>query len=315
MYDLSVIICSHNPRADFLLRTLNSLRQQTLSFENWELLLVDNASSQPLAASWDLSWHPHSKHIVETELGVTAARQRGMLESVSDLCVFVDDDTPLDKNYLTRALEIKRTWPSLGVWSSGSITPEYELQPDESLSVLLPTLSLRQTDRALWSNVFSCTEAQPWAAGSCVRASVADAYRRMNEESAVLIGSRRGKGLLSGEDLEIAAVACDVGLGMGVFPELRITHLIRKERVSQKYLLKLYEGTALSDALILYKWKGIRPISPLRPRGLLSIMKNSILRRGLDRLMYFARIRAMISARRIIASSESPGFSDGDLTQ
>ena len=49
MYEISVIICSHNPRVDFLLRTLDSLRQQTLSLQNWELLLVDNASSQSLA--------------------------------------------------------------------------------------------------------------------------------------------------------------------------------------------------------------------------------------------------------------------------
>ena len=305
MYDLSVIICSHNPRADFLGRTLESLRQQTLPLENWELLLVDNASAQSLAASWDLSWHPHAKHITESELGLSTARQRGMREAASDLFVFLDDDTPLDKSYLTRALEIKRTWPLLGVWGSGSVSPEYELQPDECFGKLLELFGLRQTERAFWSNVPSCQEATPWGAGSCVRASVAEAYRRMNNERAVLIPGRRGKELLSGEDREIAFVACDLGLGTGVFPELRLTHLIPKERLSRKYLLKLREGTELSNALLFYKWKGTHPISPFGPRGLLSIVKNSILRRGLDRQIYFTKIRAMISARRIIASSQS----------
>jgi len=302
MYDLSVVVCSHNPRADFLRQTLSSLRQQTLPLENWELLLVDNASAESLAKSWDLSWHPHARHIAESELGLSAARQRGMLESASDLFVFLDDDTPMDKGYLTRALEIKQTWPSLGVWGSGSVTPEYELQPDESLKQLLPMLALRQTERAFWSNVSSCLEATPFGSGSCVRASVADAYRRKNSESAVLISGRRGKELLSCEDLEVAYVACDMGLGMAVFPELRLTHLIPKERVSRKHLLRLYEGLELSGALLAYKWKGTHPISPLSPLGLLSIIKNSILRTGLDRQKYFARIRAMISARRIIAS-------------
>jgi glycosyltransferase involved in cell wall biosynthesis len=305
MYDLSVIICSHNPRADFLRRTLDSLRQQTLPFENWELLLVDNASAQSLATSWDLSWHPHARHIVESELGLSAARQRGMIESGSDLFVFLDDDTPLHKGYLTRALEIKRTWPSLGVWGSGSVTPEYELKPDECFSELLSCFGLRQAERTVWSNVFWCREATPWGAGSCVRANVAAAYRRMNSERAILISGRRGKALLSGEDCEIAYVACAVGLGAGVFPELKLAHLIPKERVSREYLLKLYEGTELSNALLFYKWNGTHPVSPLRPRGLLSIVKNSILRRGLDRQMYFARIRAMISARRIVAATRA----------
>ena len=91
-----------------------------------------------------------------------------MLKSVSDLCLFVDDDTPLDKTYLTRALEIKQTWPFLGVWGSGSVIPEYEIKPDESLSKLLPAFGLRQVERALWSNVFTCMKSMPWgAAGVC----------------------------------------------------------------------------------------------------------------------------------------------------
>ena len=119
---------------------------------------------------------------------------------------------------------------------------------------------------------------------------VTDAYRQMNERSTVVIAGRQGAGLLSGEDCEIAAVACDIGLGMGVFPELKITHLIPKERVSRNYLLQLYQGTVLSDILIAFKWRGTRPVSPLRPWGLLSILKNSIQLRGLDRQMYFARV-------------------------
>jgi glycosyltransferase involved in cell wall biosynthesis len=44
---LTVLLCSHNPRRDYLQRTLNSLRAQTPPEEEWELLLVDNASNPP----------------------------------------------------------------------------------------------------------------------------------------------------------------------------------------------------------------------------------------------------------------------------
>jgi glycosyltransferase involved in cell wall biosynthesis len=304
MFDLSVLICSHNPRADFLRRTLHALKEQNLPLENWELLLVDNASAQPLAAAWDLSWHPHARHISESELGMSAARQRGMREAASDLLIFIDDDNVLDVNYLTRAREIKEGWPSLGVWGSGSIIPEYELQPGADVGELIPYLAIRQTKRTFWSNVFPCLEATPWGAGMCVRAKVADAYRRIIKESTILISGRRGDVLLSGEDVETSWVACHIGLGMGVFPELKLTHLIAAKRVSPEYLVKLYEGTTISDALLVYKWTGVAPNSPYRPLNLLSSLKNLIVRRGFDRRIYYAKVRALAAARRIIRSSQ-----------
>lgn len=306
MYELSVVICSHNPRAEFLSRTLRSLRQQDLDSEDWEILLVDNASKEPLAETYDISWHPHARHIVEKELGLSAARQRGMNEAASELLVFLDDDTPLDRAYLRRVLDIKKEWPWLGVWGSGSVTAEYEVPPAEDLRDFVPLFGVRQAERPLWSNVSSCWQATPWGAGSCVRAPVAEMYLHAHAARGLLISGRRGKGgLLSGEDCEVAYVACDMGFGMAVFPELRLTHLIPKERVGRHYLLRLYEGTELSNALLNFKWRGIVPVSPLRPWGLLSIMKNSIIKRGLERQRYFATVRAIISARRMITSNVS----------
>jgi glycosyltransferase involved in cell wall biosynthesis len=52
---VSVILCTHNPRPDYLDRVLASLRGQTLPAEQWEFLLVDNASRQPLEEIWDIS--------------------------------------------------------------------------------------------------------------------------------------------------------------------------------------------------------------------------------------------------------------------
>jgi glycosyltransferase involved in cell wall biosynthesis len=311
MFDLSVIICSHNPRQDYLRRALKSLQDQTLPLENWELLLVDNASLRPLEGSWDLSWHPNAKHISEPELGVSVARQRGMREAISDLIVFVDDDNVLDKPYLTRALGIKKNWPALGVWGSGSIIPEYELEPEANLKELIPSLAVRKTDKAYWSNIIPSWDAAPWGAGMCVRAEVADAYRRIYNDSPIQISSRRGNALLSGEDVEMAYVACKIGLGMGIFPELMLTHLIPKERVAAEYLLRLYEGTATSDALLAHKWEDLTPKPVLRPRMIMAMLKNLVMRRGVDRRMYFAKLRGHAKARRIILSNQDTSFPGG----
>jgi glycosyltransferase involved in cell wall biosynthesis len=300
---LTVVICTHNPREDYFHRTLDSLRVQTLSKHEWEFLLIDNASNLSLAEAWDLSWHPNGRHVEEQKLGLAAARIRGIRESGSDLLVFVDDDNVLDRSYLVQALEIKDRWPTLGAWGSGVISPEYELQPAGDLKDLVHMLAIRETVKACWSNMYSCQEAIPWGAGLCVRSAVADAYCRVNDESSILITGRRGVSLLAGDDNEIAYVACELGLGVGVFPQLRLTHLIPKERVSRKHLLKLVEGAEASDALLQYKWKGVYPRSPFRPWGILSILKNLIVGRRLDRQTYLAYVRGILAARRIIAQA------------
>jgi glycosyltransferase involved in cell wall biosynthesis len=94
--DVSVILCTHNPRDDYLGRVLIGLRSQTLSFQHWEFLLIDNASNEPLADRFDLDWHPNGRHIREDELGLTQARLRGSSEAVAELLLFVDDDNVLD---------------------------------------------------------------------------------------------------------------------------------------------------------------------------------------------------------------------------
>jgi len=304
---LAVIVCSHNPRKDYFHRMMESLRSQSLASDRWELLVVDNASQCRLADVWDLSWHPNGRHVQAPKLGLSNARLRGIAESSSELLVFVDDDNVLDANYLSGALRIAAEWPRLGVWGSGAIVPEFESPPAEYLRNLTGYLALREVPKPLWSNVMFCKEATPWGAGLCVRANVANAYATMHSEAAIAISGRRGSQQLSGEDVEISYVACHLGLGRGIFPELKITHLMPQERVSRSHLLKVFEGTKTSDALLAYKWGRHLPKSPLRPWGLLSIFKNLLLRRGLDRELYLANERAIISALRIIKSGQRNG--------
>jgi glycosyltransferase involved in cell wall biosynthesis len=102
----SVILCTHNPGPEYLGRVLASLRGQTLPAKEWELLLIDNASKQTLMEAVDISWHPRGRYIREDELGLTAARLRGIQESSGGLLIFVDDDNVLAPDYLDRAKAI-----------------------------------------------------------------------------------------------------------------------------------------------------------------------------------------------------------------
>jgi glycosyltransferase involved in cell wall biosynthesis len=303
MLDASVIICAHNPRADYFARVLGGLRNQTLPLDKWELLIVDNASRLPLASSWDISWHSTGRHILESELGLSWARRRGIQEARADLIIFVDDDNVLEETYLVEAIKIGQEWRSLGVWGSGSIRGDFEVEPPESLRELRPWLALRELSAPCWSDLVSCEDAIPWGAGLCVRKEVAIAYTQSFDLSPIQITGRRGVSLFCADDREISFVCCSHGLGIGVFPEPKLNHLTPRHRVSRDYFVRLVEAAHVSSFLLDYKWRQIIPQYPFSVKTALTVLKTILLYRGLDREKRFAWVRALAKAKRIIETN------------
>jgi GT2 family glycosyltransferase len=274
----------------------------------WELLLIDNASKKPLAGACDLSWHPHGRHVREDNLGLAIARQRGIKEASAELLLFVDDDNVVRQNYLVEAIKIAQSWPQLGVWG-GSISPEFEVDPPESLQKYLSYLALREVRTARWTNVAECSEAEPWGAGLCVRRSVASAYVKHYQEAQLKLTDRKAGSLVSGGDTELCYIACSLGLGFGVFPELALSHLIPADRLEEEYILRLVEGIQTSVHLVHYKWRGKFPDRPRGLREMLRIALNLYRRRGVDRRVYLAELRGVSLARSMIDGDKPSGLS------
>src|SRR5260370_32318621 len=111
---LSVVICTHDPRPQLLQETLDALRAQTLCADQWDLVVVDNASNEPVANAVSLDWHRAARIVVEPLLGLTHARLRGIAETSAPTIVFVDDDNILDSDYLYQASEIGARYPHIG---------------------------------------------------------------------------------------------------------------------------------------------------------------------------------------------------------
>ena len=258
---ISVIICTHNPRKNYLERVLKALKAQTLSQEAWELLLIDNASDTNLASEINLSWHLNSKHIREDQLGLTPARLRGIKEAVAETIIFVDDDNVLDLDYLEVALRIDRDFPLLGAWG-GQIRAEFEVLPPDWAKPYLPLLAIREFEQDKWSNLLHQHETTPCGAGLCVRRIVADQYAKLVQSDPKRLGlDRRGSNLTSSGDSDLAFTACDVGLGTGQFVALKLTHLMPANRVQEDYLLRLFESMVYSGA-VLSSSRGKLPPSP-----------------------------------------------------
>lgn len=259
---LSVIICTHNPRLDYLRRVLEALRAQTLPVDQWELIVVDNASDRALAKEWDLSWHPLARHVREDELGLTPTRLRGIAESKGEILVFVDDDNVLDEDYLEHVLRIARSYTFLGAWG-GTIRCEFEIQPEKWMRPLLGNLGQKEFSDAIWSNNPEDWRAQPCGAGLCVRMEVARAYaKRLAIEPKRRKLDRVGRALSGCGDFDLVQTSPDLGKGFGTFPQLRMTHLIPKARMHPNYIIQLYQANDAWHIVLRYIRTGRLPPQP-----------------------------------------------------
>lgn len=232
-------------------RVLESLRNQTLEKQRWELLVVDNASESKVADEWDLSWHPRARHIREETVGLMSARLRGISESCGQPLVFVDDDTILDVRYLSLALALSARHPHLGAIGAGTVEPEFETALPPALASRASLLGIRTVNSTLWSNNPNDWSCRPWGAGLCVAPEVAAAYATLAARLRVndVVG-RRGPRLFAGEDDLFAWAASAVGKGFGVFPELRVTHLIPPERTRHDYIVRLIRDRSFSHGVL-----------------------------------------------------------------
>ncbi|MDB5641364.1 MAG: glycosyl transferase family 2 [Hyphomicrobiales bacterium] len=250
MPQLSVVLCTHNPRRSYFDRAIASLRNQTLSRDAWELLVVDNASSPSVAEFLDLTWHPHARQLREDTLGLTPARRCGIQAANGEILVFVDDDNELSPDYLAEALRIGQACPQLGAWG-GTIRGEFETQPASWQRPYLVYLAVKQVDEVRWSNDVNDWSSTPVGAGLCIRAEVAQRYLSdiaLDPVRSML--DRRGGSLDGAGDIDMAYTSKLLGLGWGTFPTLQLTHLIPSGRTKDEYLLRLIAASTASMVVL-----------------------------------------------------------------
>lgn len=264
---ITVIVCTHNPRADYFARTLSGLREQTLNRSSWELIIVDNASQNPISTTIDITWHHRARVVREDRIGLTAARLRGIDEAQGQLLIFVDDDNILERNYLLIAQKQWLSMPWLGTWG-GKVEPEFETPPPIWIKTYLPLLAINEVRCDQWSNFTDPSSTPPCGAGMCVRIQAAKRWSESVRQSSLRISlGRTGTSLASGEDIDLAFTACDLGLATGRFTALKLTHLIPKERLELKYMSRLVESVAESQVLLRSLRENIVPAPPARLRA------------------------------------------------
>jgi hypothetical protein len=253
MSQLTVALCTHNPRKEFIEETLAALRAQTLPLADWSLLLIDNASNPPLAGCLDLSWHPHARIVVEEKLGVANARLRALREasaSGSQLLLFVDDDNILAPDYLAHGLRISTERPELGCWG-GQLIARFLVPPPSWLPNYQKYLAIYPLDSAIVSTQVGHYDGIPPSAGAFVRRPVWEKYLQISHTHPLreILGPK-GTIRVGGEDMDLMLTSMDIGLGFGRFPELKLEHLMPAGRLTPEYMEGLLTSIHLGMVLI-----------------------------------------------------------------
>lgn len=245
MLKITCIICAYNPRMDYLNHTLDSLRAQRFACEDWEFILVDNNSDEPLSDRFDLSGLPHARCVVEAEPGLTHARLCGIAEAKGEYLIFIDDDNILAENYLSTVSDLFEANQMLGC-IGGALLPRFEVPPPAHSEPFWECLALREVTQIEINDTYSFA-AKPFGAGMALRSEVAKQYAGMVTESDSRKGlGRVGQSLGGCEDIDLAFTACDLSFCCGLFPQLRLTHLIDARRVEWAYLKKIAYGANVS---------------------------------------------------------------------
>ena len=104
---ISVIICTHN-RARLLANALTTICEQTLDCTEYEVIVVDNHSSDDTAAVTHsfAARYPNVHYCFEPQQGLSHARNRGWREAKGAYVAYIDDDCKVPPEWLTVAKEL-----------------------------------------------------------------------------------------------------------------------------------------------------------------------------------------------------------------
>lgn len=136
----TLALCTFN-RARLLEQALESLSRCKAPEFGWELLVIDNNSTDSTAIVVDefRSRLPVQRHFEPTQ-GLSAARNRAIKECRGDVLLFTDDDLRFDADWLCRYEEAFSAHPEAG-WFGGRVRPLWENGPpawlvDDKLSLI-----------------------------------------------------------------------------------------------------------------------------------------------------------------------------------
>ncbi|KIC92308.1 glycosyltransferase [Flavihumibacter sp. ZG627] len=237
---VSVILCCHNS-AHRLAKTLDALAKQEVEPHiAWELIIVDNASTDNTATEarrlWEMTGNPQKIEIVqEKKPGLMYARTKGIRESNYDYLLFCDDDTwfcPVYISVIFQALESDQHIAACG----GEGIPVFESKKPAWFDDYQEAFAIGHQDHEPeGTGIF-----QLYGAGMGMRKTI---YQKlMDSGHETYFRGRTGKKLSSSEDTELTNAFVLMGYRLIYLPSIHFYHYMPSGRLTREYLKNLFHA-------------------------------------------------------------------------
>src|SRR6185437_3196683 len=129
---ISVVVCTYNGAARLPQTLAHLAAQENTGAVAWEVLVVDNASTDDTAEVARRCWPadaPTPLRVVdEPRIGLSSARIRGFSEARYEIVSFIDDDNWVANDWISRVSETMSADSKLGAFN-GLSYPVCEIEP------------------------------------------------------------------------------------------------------------------------------------------------------------------------------------------
>jgi glycosyltransferase involved in cell wall biosynthesis len=258
IWGVSIVVCSHNGGGRLPAALVHLAVQQVPPGLPWEVVVVDNASTDDTAAVAKANWPadaPSPLRVVhERELGLTQARCRGVDEAQYELISFVDDDNWVAPDWVSVAARVMARLQDVGA-CGGRVQAQCEHTPPQWFDRCLQYYAVgsqgaREGD-VTWSRGYL------WGAGLTVRKS---AWRELTRRGFLFqLTDREGSAVTSGGDAELCLALRLAGWKLWYEPALTLRHFISAGRMQWDHLQRLAQGFGTA-AVVLNAYATVRHV-------------------------------------------------------
>ena len=242
---LSVILCTYN-RDKYIYNVLKSLAENTLAPDQYEIVLVDNNCTDNTHAECDRFVHDFPdvrfRYFVETNQGLSHARNRGIKESKGEIFVYVDDDALVNKQYLQTYADFFGQHSEIEA-AGGPIIPKYETKEPDWMSHFTKALITGYKYLGDKPKEFPKND-YPGGGNAAYRASVFEKVGLFNVEL-----GRKGDSLVGAEEKDIFDKMTKLGMRFYYLPTAILYHLIPEKKLSKEYFDKLTYSIGKSERM------------------------------------------------------------------